>query len=570
MKNAIRSLFYYFLASLILALQIFAQTTVEPTTSKASQQQRIGVDLTKRIRLTLRDAIAMALENNREIEVERFNVRLNEFDLRAAEGTYDPTLITNLYYDRRKTPIANLLAGGPDGGLLTDNVVGNAALAQRVPWQGGNLQAAFNNDRSTTSNLFNSLNPQISTSLTLTYTQPLWRNRGIDGLRRQIKIAKKRLDISDSQFRQRAIEVIAQVQHTYWDLVFAQRDHEIKREAVDLARTQLEHNQRLVEAGALAPTDVTSARVEVERRTDEAEAALDAIQRSENALKELLLQPNNTDIWNSILEPTEQPQIDKSSSLPLDDALKLAYQNRPELQQYRLRSELNKIDSDYFRNQTRPQIDFFVSYGAAGLAGRLRETENPFTASNILLFDRVNQLSQLAGLAPLPPTNPGNIPNIFFGGYGQSLANLFKNNFRAWQFGVNINLPLRNRTAQAHLGRALAEGHQLNVQRQRIEQRVEVEVRNALQAVETSRRRVEAARNSRINAELQYQSEQRKFDAGQSNNFFVLDRQNALSSARGRELKALTDYTKAVAELQRVLSTTLASNSIELKRESSL
>jgi HAE1 family hydrophobic/amphiphilic exporter-1 len=127
---------------------------------------------------------------------------------------------------------------------------------------------------------------------------------------------------------------------------------------------------------------------------------------------------------------------------------------------------------------------------------------------------------------------------------------------------VNIELSLGNRTAKAQLGRALVEGKQIDAQRQRAEQLIEVEVRNALQAVETARRRVEAAKNSRVNAELQHASERRKFDAGQSTNFFVLDRQNALSAARGRELKALTDYNKAVSELQSALSTTLANNNV--------
>jgi HAE1 family hydrophobic/amphiphilic exporter-1 len=153
---------------------------------------------------------------------------------------------------------------------------------------------------------------------------------------------------------------------------------------------------------------------------------------------------------------------------------------------------------------------------------------------------------------------------MFIGGFGQSLGNLFRNDFRAWRIGVNITLPIGNRTAKAQLGRSLTEGRQIDAQRQRTEQMIEVEVRNAQQAVETARRRVDAARNSRANAEIQYQSEQRKFDAGQSTNFFVLDRQNALSAARGRELKALTDYTKAVADLNRAMSTTLVSNNVAL------
>ena len=156
------------------------------------------------------------------------------------------------------------------------------------------------------------------------------------------------------------------MQRAYWDLVFARRDQEIKRESVDLANTQLEHNERLVEAGTLAKSDIISARVELERRKDEAEAAVDAIQRAENALKALMAQAGDGEIWQSELVPVEQPQIEPSASLPLEDALRLAAQNRPEMEQYRLRGELNKIDAEYLRNQTKPQVDFFVTYGAVG------------------------------------------------------------------------------------------------------------------------------------------------------------------------------------------------------------
>lgn len=142
-----------------------------------------------------------------------------------------------------------------------------------------------------------------------------------------------------------------------------------------MANTQLEHNERLVEAGTLAKSDIISARVELERRKDEAEAAVDAIQRAENALKALMAQ-TSADIWQSEIVPVEQPQIDSAVSLPLEDALRLAVQNRPEMEQYRLRGEVNKIDADYLRNQTKPQVDFFVTYGTVGLAGRARRGQS--------------------------------------------------------------------------------------------------------------------------------------------------------------------------------------------------
>ncbi|MFZ4986163.1 MAG: TolC family protein [Blastocatellia bacterium] len=528
--------------------------------------QRVGVDSTKMVRLTLREAILMALESNREIEIERLNVQLTELDYRASQGFYDPALATSLFYDRRNVPIANPLAGGANGGLLTDNLTGTATLSQRIREQGGLLQASYSNDRSTTQNVFNILNPQFTSTLNLSFVQPLLKNRTTDAGRRQIRLARNRLNISDSQFRQRAIEIIAQVQRAYWDLVFARRDREIKRESVELARTQMAHNERLVEVGTLAPSDIISARVELERRNDEAAAAIDAIQRTENALKILLLEPDRSELWQSELIPVELPTVEAGAVLPLADALRLALQNRPELEQFRLRGELNRIDEAFYRNQTRPQVDLFINYGIIGLAGVQRTETNFFAASSALLTSRVNQLSLLAGLPPLPVSDGGGaLPPFLIGGSGQGLWNMLKNDFRTWRFGLNINLPLRNRTAEAQLGRALAEGRQIEIQRQRLVQGIEVEVRNALQGVVTARSRVEAARNSRLNAELQYQSEVRKFDAGQSTSFFVLDRQNALSASRGRELRALTDFTKSVAELQRVMSTTLDSNNVEVK-----
>ncbi|MFN0108348.1 MAG: TolC family protein [Blastocatellia bacterium] len=562
--------------TLAIAPYSFAQEAPNPQSSirNLQSEKRVGVDATKRVSLTLRDAILNALENNRDVEVERLNVQLTEFDVKAADGVYDPTFTSSFFYDRRRTPVANVLAGGEGGGLLTDSLTGNAVLAQRLRQHGGLLQGTFNNDRATTQNLFNAINPQFTSSLNVSFTQPLMKNRETDPARRQIKLAKKRLDVSDSQFRQRAIEIIAQVQRAYWDLVFARRDREIKRESVELAQTQLEHNQRLVEAGTLAPADIISARVELERRNDEAEAAVDAIQRAENALKALMLQPGKAELWNSELVPVEQPQIDSNAGLPLEDATRLALQNRPEMEQFRLRGELNKIDSEFFRDQTKPQIDFVLSYGSIGVAGNPRIGDNFFTASSAATSERINQLIRYVNAqsnAPnpliqlLPPPISLPIPDFLVGGNWKSLGNMFKNDFRTWRVGVNINLPIGNRAAEANLGRSLAEARQIEIQRQRTEQLIQVEVRNALQAVETAKRRAEAAKNSRASAELQYQSEQRKFDAGQSTSFFVLDRQNALSAARGRELRALTDYTKAAAELQRALSTTLSSNNVSVK-----
>jgi HAE1 family hydrophobic/amphiphilic exporter-1 len=156
------------------------------------------------------------------------------------------------------------------------------------------------------------------------------------------------------------------------------------------------------------------------------------------------------------------------------------------------------------------------------------------------------------------------ITDQFIGGYGTAVWNLFKNEFRTWSVGLQINFPLRNRTAKANLGKAVEQDRQLDMQTRRTLQNIEVEVRNAVQSVETAKMRIDAAKLAREYAEKQLEGEEKKFQAGLSATFFVLQRQNDLSVARFDELRALADYNKSVATLQRVLSTTLSSNSIEI------
>jgi HAE1 family hydrophobic/amphiphilic exporter-1 len=201
----------------------------------------------------------------------------------------------------------------------------------------------------------------------------------------------------------------------------------------------------------------------------------------------------------------------------------------------------------------------------SGLAGLLSSTAiNPITSSNILLRDRVNDLSVLAGLDPLPITQSQFSPDLL-GGYGKSLQNLLSNNFTNFRVGVQISLPLRNRTAEAALGRSRVEGERLATQREQLQQSIQVEVRNALQLVRTAEARLHSAVIQRQTSEQQYQSEQRKLDAGQSTVFLVLERQTALTTARGNELRAQTDLNKAVADLQRATGNALTSNSIVVR-----
>jgi HAE1 family hydrophobic/amphiphilic exporter-1 len=551
---------------------------VEQIVSQPIPQRTIGLEPGKIVRWTQRDAIIAALEKNVDIELERENVKLAQFDVFSAQGVYDPLTSSTIQYSRSIRPTSFRAAGidSSSGAIENDTLTYNFGISKNIERFGSLIDVNFNNARqgSNTNNLI----VQYSPSLAVNFTQPLFKNFRIDNNRRAIRIAKKQLDLSDAVFRQRAIEIISQVQEAYWNLALAIKNEEIARDSVKLAETQLNNNKRQVEVGTLAPIDVVSAATQVESRRQDVFVVMNSVAQAENALKALTVSGPDDDIWNARIEPVETFDI-TPISIPLDDAVKLAQENRPEIRQNLLQKDINKISVDFFRNQAKPQIDLIAGYSTAGLGGNpiiqtVGNCSNPITINNERYCLNTIGISQLNGQivpivsqTPFTTTSVPAVSDIFIGGYGQALTNLIKNDFRTWSVGVQFNFPLRNRTAKANLGKALEQDRQLELQNRRLMQNIEVQVRNAVQAVEIAKMRIEAARANREYAQKQLEGEEKRFQAGLTSTFFVLQRQNELSQARFNEIRALTDYNISVAQLQRVISTTLSSNNIEVKSD---
>jgi HAE1 family hydrophobic/amphiphilic exporter-1 len=548
---------------------VSAQTTLKlpavPVGFKADAKSplpslaRVGVDTADQQPLSLRETIALALQNNKDIEVARDNVKIAEFDLLTARGSYDPRISAQTYFERILQPATSVLSGASK--LEQDDVTGTGRFEGLAPKGGGNYRVDFSSLRFSNNSAFNVLNPSYPTALTFTYTQPLMRGRRFDLPRRQIEVAKKNLSLTDAQFRQRAVEVITSVQRSYWDLVFALRNLQIQHDSLTDAREQLAHNRRMVAEGSLAPIDAVAVETQVANFEQAEFAALEDVNRTENNLKNMIAENRQAKIWSVSIIPTDQVDLTlPQTSLP--DAMSAAMQNRQELKQSDLAREINLLDQKLYREQTRPEVNLVGSYGIVGNAGAQVTGANPLTASNDAVRARVNELSVLSGLQPVPPPPTVTIQPDLFGGYFQSLSNLASNQFNNFRVGVAINLPLHNRTAEGLLGHSLVEGKRIATQREQLEQLIQVEVRNSLQTVSTTEARLRAAAVARSTAEQQYESEKRKLDAGQSTVFLVLERQTALAVARGNELRAQTDLNKAIAELQRATGNSLTANNV--------
>ena len=526
---------------------------------------RVGVDMMQQKPLTLNEAITLALENNKDIEVTRQSVRISEFDLTTAAGVYQPRLFLQSFYERSTTPTASFF-GGTNGKTRQSNFANNLRFEGSEKRFGGTYLVQFNNSRINSDNPFNTLSTQFASNLSLQYTQPLLRGRRFDQNRRQIEIAKRNLSLTDAQFRQRSIEVIAGVQRTYWDLTYTLRNLQVQRDGVRDAKDQLEHNRRLVQEGQLAPVDIIAAETQVANFELNVYDALNLVSVAENNLKNLIAQNRNDSLWNVSIVPVDPIDLDAPNTT-LPEALDTALQNRPELELNNVQKDINQIDQRFFREQLKPQVDLIATYNLAGLAGSPNNSANPFGGSNSALQENFNELLRRIGQTDLiiPPAPPQSVPEALTGSYFSSITDIFANRYPTFRLGVQINLPFKTRIARAQFGRSLVEGERIETQREQIEQNIQVDVRNALQTLRTAEARLRSAAISRENNEKQYASEQRKLDAGQSDVYKVLERQTALMTARSNELRAQTELNKAIAELQRATGNSLKANNVEAR-----
>jgi outer membrane protein TolC len=517
--------------------------------------------------ISLDQTLAMALANNKDIESSRIDRLESDYTLTAALGAFDPQLSVTSYWEQQITPVASSLGGSATGSLLNKTWQADPGITQPLPWYGGTFKADLSSADASSNNTFLSLNPQYETALNFSYTQPLWRNLLYDSNRHQIDVAKKNRTLTDEQFRQRVMTVVQQAEQAYWELAYAYNNLQVQLDAVRIGIQQDESNRRQEEQGLLAPIDVVAAQTQLANFEVGAYAAQSALTAAENTLKELVLPDRSDATWSSALIPTT-PEDVNAPITPLPDAIAEAMANRPEVAEVKINGEINEKDIRYYREQTKPQVNLTALYSRAGLAGVvLPPGPNPFTLAFGPLTNQINQLSTLAGIPGLPAISFGSgaVPSVLVGNYGHSLATIWDGDFPTTEIQLSIALPIRNRTANANLGKSLAETRRIKNQMQQTEQNIQSDVRTAMETLQMAQLRLQAAQVARESAEEQYQSEQRQFRAGTSTLFLVQQRQATMITARSQERRSQSDLSEAIALLQLATGTILAERHIVLK-----
>jgi HAE1 family hydrophobic/amphiphilic exporter-1 len=523
--------------------------------------------------LTLENAIGMALHRNTDLAVSQSNRRVAAYQIVAADGAYDVAFQLQPQYQYSQQAAISTFQAGPNGSPVQQVTAGATAGFTGRTQTGGGFSATTTAQRVDNNATLNSYDPYYQTSLALTFTQPLARNLAIDDTRRQIQLAKINYDLSTDNALLTASNTVDNVLNAYYNLVAAWKNVGIQEDALRQAKAQSESNARLVRQGQSAPVDVVESDTQVDEFQDDVYSAIANVASLQNQLKALILSDPADPAWTANLVPLS-PMVEQPAEPAVDDLVIAALRTRPEVAQLRESLREENVNVAYYKDQTKPQIDVNAGITENGFAGApSNPNANPFIgifaaqiASIDSIISRVNALSP--GLTPLQALNPALLNSPLFPGtvgkIGQSYKTALDGKFPEYTISATLSFPLRNRTAEADYKAELERRQQVQTQEVALIERVQSEARNAVQAYRSARSRLIAATAGRRAAEIVAASELRRFRAGKSTTFLVLQRQVTLANERGRELQAQTDVERSLVEIDRVSGAILRDHGVDV------
>jgi outer membrane protein TolC len=420
---------------------------------------------------------------------------------------------------------------------------------------GTSYAVAINGYRQSTTSLNTLFNPVVPTGLTVGIDQQLLNGFGYRSNAKFIRIAQNDVKISNSVFRQQVITTVAQVLNLYWDYLSYKENVRVAEKALAYSEKLLSDNKRQVEIGTLAPIEVVRAESEVASDQQNLIVAQTSLQQQAELIKTALSRKVDSELISAQIDAVDKlPEPSPNDIPPLDQALKQALQDRPEVEQADLNLRYSAIVVKANRNALLPTLDLFATYAPTGLSGLgtvLGPCPSGYSASGDQCLG--------TGVETIPR------PMVLSSqGITQSLSQVFRGSYPDYSFGFTLQFPIRNRAAQADVARALLEQRQLEEQLQRQKNQVEQDVRSAEIGVIQARAQIAAATKAVLLAQKTLDAEQKKFQLGESTVFLLIQAQRDLATAEGNDVKARSTYAKALTQFQQVTATILADYHIEL------
>jgi outer membrane protein TolC len=487
-----------------------------------------------KLSLSLEDCILKAMKNNLNVAVEVLNPELADASVSLAKERFLPSLSFGYNIQNMNSPSFSFLEA--EEKITTEYFDYSARISQNIP-TGGGFSISLSSYKRETNQKFLTINPRYGSTLTFYFTQPLLKNFGFRIARREIIIAKNNREISENQFKTILMDTIYDVESAYWNLAHSIEDLEVKKQALELARDLLIKNKREVEIGTLAPIEILSAQSEVATREADILQAEAMVKNNMDQLKTVInLADEGVDVSMDILL-VDKPDF-TLREVNFEDALVTALQNRPDLQATRVNIKSKELDLSYAKNQLLPDLSLNASYWSPGVSGTQ------------IVYD------------PLDPFGPPimTIP----GGSSAALNDAFGLKFKNWSVGLMLDIPLNTLLSRAQQAQARVDLKQTLLRLKDQKQQVQLEIKNAVRAVETDYKRVQAYRVARELAEQKLDAEEKKLKVGLTTNYVVLQYQRDLADAQSAELRAIIDYNLSLAQLDRTTGASLKKKNIQL------
>ncbi len=551
-----------------------------------------------KLEITLQDAVELALENNMDIAVARYQPWLADTDIMAAKGgglptgttgaeiffstanvpqlQLDPSLVGSVGLASVSTPINNPFISGT--GTSSNQLTGLITHSAQYNWtynqgwtSGTSLTATWDNTRSSSSAEANLFNPSVQSTLTITFQQQLLNGFGFAQNRRNIIIAKNNRKLADYEFSLQAITTVTNAINAYWELVYARENVKVQQQAVTVSTKLYGDNKKQLEIGTMAPLEVTRAESELAADRQALIQAQTIQLTDEQILKNAIVRdPLAPTLANVEIIPLDHPNPPEAvEAATFEEAVKEAFEKRPDLQVQAINVTNAGIDAKANSQALRPTLSLFGQYSSTGLAGNAPITTGATTTAGTPIVGADGTPVTVLDLTGTPvqifePNTAAVTNGVTKQGFGTTQSQIFHNDFPSYIAGINLTLPIRNRVAQAAYQRSSLNQRAIEAQMQQLKNAAVLDVRNAFIQLTQDRAQVQAASKARELQQQTFDAEQKKYQLGASTVYNVILTQRDLIAAQGTELRALANLVEAKANYERAVGRTLDVNRVTI------
>jgi outer membrane protein len=545
-----------------------------------------------KLQLSLQDAVELALENNLDIAVQRYYPWVADASILKTKAggagystpgadftsstanlglfSYDPLLTSGVSLDDRSTPVNNPFISGTGTATLATLKSHSTQFTNQFSQYfetGTDFNVSWNNTRSSSTSSANFFNPAVQSTLSIGFSQSLLNGFGLSVNTRNLRIAKNNRQIADWAFALQAITTITNTITAYWELVYARENVKVEEQAVSVSEKLYNDNKKQLGVGTMAPLDVT--RAESELATDRQNLIVAQTVKLQdeqillNAISKDPLAPNLIHVEIVTTDQPKQPELIEAA--PFEEAIKEAFARRPDLQEQVLNLKNAEIDVQATRRALLPTATLSAQYSSFGLAGNSPiKGASTVVSSGIPIVDAIGNPISVNGVPIFEPTTVTPRTGTNQEGFTTAQSQVFRSQFPEYSAQLTLNLPLRNRSAQADSARALLAQRQFETQMQQLKNTALLDVRNTYIALTQDRAQVAAASKARELQQQTFDAEQKKYRLGASTVYNVILTQRDFIAAEGTELRALANLEEAKANYERALGRTLDVNHVTI------